>query len=376
MAELIIGKIPSYNSKIRGNSGIDYDNRLLSNLTITSFTPIGYSIDLFGNSGSIYKLGSNIKPVLESGKDAYKDIVTNPDGINIVNTFTALTQWQKMQSAIKGNVGQTTVYDSFKVISTNDSTVTESLSNSYGESMLSQPFGGNSVIGKYAQGLTNLATLGTRITSAMDSTSALSVLSSMQSYATAKGDEFGKQYGQAMSVLFGRAIGIQSAFPKIWSRSSYNNTTSLTIKLVSPSGHPDDVDNFVIKPLMHILLAASPVTFDGITYGFPPLWNVESKGVQTSKLAGISMVSISRGGPDTLFNRYNQPTNIDVRIVVEPVVEGFATPMSSDITDDIDASTGATKMLVQNPLSIIKPMLNKNIIANGAIELKSLSLTD
>ena len=43
---MIIGKIPGYNSKTRGNAGVDYENRLLSNLTIVNFSPIGYSINL------------------------------------------------------------------------------------------------------------------------------------------------------------------------------------------------------------------------------------------------------------------------------------------------------------------------------------------
>ena len=34
---MIIGKIPGYNSKTRGNAGVDYENRLLSNLTIDNF---------------------------------------------------------------------------------------------------------------------------------------------------------------------------------------------------------------------------------------------------------------------------------------------------------------------------------------------------
>ena len=372
MADLIIGKIPSYNANIRGHAGIDYDNRLLNNLTITSFNPVGYSIDLFGTSGALYKMGKNVSPIIKGAQESISDFMTVPEGINIVNTYTALKQWHTMQEALKRAEDMNpTLYDAFKIISTNDSTITESLSNSYSHSMLERGLENLGAHGKFGAAVTSIGTMGSKLSSAMDTSSALSILSSMQDYAKNKSNT----YGTAMSVLFGKAIGIQSSFPKIWDRSSYSNTTSLTIKLVSPSGHSDDVDNFVVKPLLHILLAASPVTFDGITYGFPPLWQVESKGVQKSKLAGITMVSISRGGPDTLFNRYNQPTNIDVRIVVEPVIEGFATPMSSDINDDINPETGATKMIVQNPLSIINPMLNKNIIVNNSIELKTLTLS-
>ena len=131
---------------------------------------------------------------------------------------------------------------------------------------------------------------------------------------------------------------------------------------------------FIVRPLKLLLLAASPVTFDGITYGYPPLWQVEAKGMASMKLAGITAISLSRGGPDTVFNRYNQPTNIDVRIVVEPVIQGFATPMLNSINDIADGQ-GNTKMIVQNPSAITNPMLNKSI-RDSSIELKTLRLID
>ena len=90
------------------------------------------------------------------------------------------------------------------------------------------------------------------------------------------------------------------------------------------------------------------------------------------KLAGITALSISRGGPDTIFNRFNQPTNIDVRLVVEPVVAGFATPMDINLTDTPD-DNGYTKMIVQNPMSILNPMANTGI-KDTSIELKTLYL--
>ena len=362
-SQLVIGKIPSYNAAIRGDSGIDYDNRLLNNLTVTEFTPIGYSLDLFGKSDSLYKVGSNISSVAKTIQDTDGAIIDIPGGSTIINTYTALKQWQEMQTSLG-----ISSYDSFKIISTNDSTITESLSNGYKNNAVEDLLNNLSQRSLFS----NIATLGSKYIPSMDTTSALGVLSSLQQMAGSSTSNF----GQAASVLFGKAIGIQTAFPKIWDRSEYNNTTSLTIKLVSPSGHHTDVDNFVIKPLQRILLAASPVTFDGISYGFPPLWKVTAKGLLSMKLAGVTMVSISRGGPDTLFNRYNQPTNIDVRIVVEPVVQGFATPMLSSLLEDIDSTNESVKMIVQSPKAIIDPMLNKYITKDLSIELKPLILTD
>ena len=373
---MVIGKIPAYNDNItRNGNGINYRDHLLNNLTIAEFTPIGYSINLAGGN-SLYKLSSNISTV-DSANNKLGNETTN----KYISTYTALKQWQDMQKFAGEEIR-----DTFKILCTNDSTFNETLSNRYDRNWLDTMADNfkNTSFGK-AGGWTE------RFANSLDTGSALAVLNSMNKVSSEIGgsgfagsvNSFTKDYGvdmgftgQALNLLFGKLIGIQSALPKIWSSSDYNNTSSFTIKLVSPSGHPDDVDAFVIKPLKHLILAASPITFDGIMYGYPPLWKVEAKGLATMKLAAITTLSISRGGQDTVFNRYNQPTNIDVRIVVEPVIDGFATPILDGLDDTVNtpASDGSVKMLVQNPNSITKPMLNKTIY-DSAIELKPLSLS-
>ena len=354
---MVIGKIPGYNSKIRGNAGVDYENRLLSNLTVVNFTPIGYSINLMGKE-NIYKIGNNIIPFADIQNN--KNI--NTTGTNI-SSYTAMMQWRNMQSG--SNTEGESIYDSFKIVSTNDSTITETLSNNYDDNFIDK-IGSSTLGSNFAKG-SQFINGGMSLVSSLDTSAALGLLSSMQNYAN-------DTMGQAASVLMGKSIGIQSALPKIWNRSSYNNTCSFTIKLIAPSGSPEDVDRFIVRPLKLLLLAASPVTFDGITYGYPPLWQVEAKGMATMKLAGITAISLSRGGPDTVFNRYNQPTNIDVRVVVEPVIQGFATPMVNTINDIAD-SNGNVKMMVQNPSAITNPMLNK-AMKDSSIELKTLRLID
>ena len=339
---MIIGKIPGYNDNIQNNSSsIVYTNRLLSNLTIASFTPVGYSINLDTKdlTNSIYKIGSTIKPIAK----------------DLISTYNALTQWKLMQL----NALCEEIVDEFKIVCTNESTITETISNSYHNNMLDDL--GNK-LGESTYG--QLAASAKKLTTSLDTSTAISILDQMRSETTG---------GAAGSLLLGKMIGIQSAMPKIWTSSSYNNTASFTIKLISPSGHPDDVDQFIIKPLRTLILAASPVTFDGVTYGYPPLWKVESKGLATTKLAAITTISIARGGQDTVFNRYNQPTNIDVRLVVEPIIEGFATPLNDLLTETPD-SNGNVSMIVQSPRSIINPMLNESI-QDSAIQLKPLILS-
>ena len=361
---MVIGKIPGYNSAINGNSNINYENRLLNNLTITNFSPVGYSVD-FGSVDSIYRIGSNLSSKnLNNGSLGDSSIL---DSINIsaISTYSALKQWKEMQAGV--GLIDTAIIDQFKVVATNDSTIMETLSNQYKENYideLASKFSNNTLINAVSTGFT-------KVLPSLDTSSALGILSSLTKGSNSLLKEGMVQ--QAANVLIGKMIGIQSSFPKIWDRSNYNNTSSLTIKLVSPSGHPDDVIKYVIEPLRYLILAASPVTFDGITYGFPPLWRVEAKGMLSMKLAGISALSISRGGPDTVFNYLNMPTNIDVRLVVEPVVSGFATPMVSGLDQDGDDIEGYTKMIVQHPKAILGPMSNGGIV-DTSIQLEPLIL--
>ena len=334
MNTIVIGKIPAYNSKISSTNGIDYQNRLLNNLTVTEFTPIGYSINIT-DFQNIYKLGQKLSP-FSIGSDA--SILGNK-----VSTYNALKQWQNMQ--IFSGVDKPC--DAFKIIATNDSTINETLINQYKSNVLDNvgTWAGNKFLGGAFTTATDFIAGTVGNSASLDTGAALSLLENLQTLTD----------NQATNVLLGKMVGIQTAFPKIWSNSEYNNTSSFTIKLISPSGHPTDIINYIIKPLRALILSASPVTFDGISYGFPPLWAVEAKGMISMKLAAVTALTISRGGQDTLFNRFNQPTNIDVRITVEPVIQGFASPLMSGISEVPDAE-GNIRMIVQSPSSILKPM--------------------
>lgn len=349
MSTLVIGKIPSYNANLKPLKGVDYENRLLNNLTVTEFSPIGYSINL-ANFQSIYRIGRDLRSTADA------DSMLAKIG-NSISLYTALTQWTEMQrlSAIEKPC------ESFKIISTNDSTINETLSNQYKNNVLDDigSWGISGGIGSLL-GVKEFMNAGKDFVSgafqsvgpSLDTGAALNVLNNLNNLAGQIPGVSGSQY---TGMLLGKMIGIQAAFPKIWSTSDYNNTSSFTIKLISPDGNPVNVNNFVLKPLRTLILAASPITFDGISYGFPPLWKVYAKGMVSMKLAAITAITISRGGQDTLFNRFNQPTNIDVRITVEPVIQGFATPLRDGINDTPD-SNGGVKMIVQNPSSIIDPM--------------------
>lgn len=368
---LYIGKIPAYNDKL--TNMIQYEERLKNNLTITTFSPTGYSINLSVGSDDEAAAASTSKTIYKMGGSMSNSVKVDN---KVITTSTALDNWLKMQRTImSGGEDYISPFKNacktFSIIATNDSTINETISNDYAPnklgdvpSMLGSIFG-NGIKSKL-DAFKNSAQFAA---SGMTSVDSMAMINLLRSKDSATGNN------QFLSVLASQAIGIQSALPKVWQRSDYNNTSSFTIKLVSPSGHQDDVNRFVIDPLMRLILAASPITFDGVSYGYPPIWKVEARGLLNINLAAITAIVITRGGQDTLFNRYNQPTNIDVRITVEPLVNGFASPLTSRKTYVPD-SNGNVDMLVANPMSIVDTMSKIEASSTKSFTLETLILGD
>jgi hypothetical protein len=96
------------------------------------------------------------------------------------------------------------------------------------------------------------------------------------------------------------------------------------LKLISPSGHSSDIEEYIIKPIMAFIMMTAPTTSDGIGYGTPFLWDISSTGLIDLKLGWISALNIVRGGSDTMFNDAGMPLNVDVRISIEPLVDQYA----------------------------------------------------
>ena len=389
---IYIGKIPAYNSRINDPT-IQYEKRLLNNLTVTKFEPIAYRINL--------DLSTAKDDLVAAGTSALNIVDVNGDVINDPNTaqkkatqkyglYTlgktlsdkspieglkvsvsdALKTWQDMQKTFGGNPVSYNdeAVDSFSIIATTDSTINENITNDYGENMINKipsMLGGK--IESLFQTSLKVSSLIKGNIAAVDSQKMLDLLEVKNDLAD----------NQLLQILSAQALGIQTSLPKMWVRSDYNNTSSFTIKLISPSGHVDDVAKYILRPLRILTLACSPVTFDGVSFGYPPIWKVETEGLGTSNLSAITAMTISRGGQDTMFNRYNQPTNVDVRLTVEPLVQGFATPLMPNLNFYADMSLETNvRQLVPSPESIFQSIdfRNKNTNSDRGIRLDTLVL--
>jgi len=319
----IIGRIPGYNKNISnrsasGNdnkSGINYENRLRNNLTEVKLSPTGYSM--------------NIPAILDkTTKNGFFEIDGKVKAM-AHNTITAVSQWNdiclkyfasELGTSTSTSTSAGNPIEELKILCTNDSTVNEGISNQYGPILDSLSSAASATagdaFGRTVSALRNAKTY-LSATNAINSLTGNDVLKT-KADATDKGG-FG-----LLQILADKALGIQTSLPDQWKTSSYENTMQFVIKLVSPSGHPDDIKENIEIPLKLLLAATAPISYDGISQGWPPLWNVEASGLQTIDIGAITNMTITRGGMDTQFNIYQQPLMIDIRLTIEPIIKTYS----------------------------------------------------
>jgi len=131
----------------------------------------------------------------------------------------------------------------------------------------------------------------------------------------------GKAASVALDVI---GKGHRVSLPKIWNESTYSPNLIVNLKLISPYGHPAAIKEFIIKPLMYLLILASPETSDGISYGHPTFVTVKAYGLGYSPIGIISDLTLRRGGNDLTFNIFKQPLSISISLNIDFATTGFA----------------------------------------------------
>ena len=118
--------------------------------------------------------------------------------------------------------------------------------------------------------------------------------------------------------------GHRVSLPSIWSDSTYTPNFQAIVKLASPYGDPKAIKEFIIKPLLYLLILGSPKTEDGVSYGKPFFLTIKAYGLNYTPIGIISNITLRRGGNDTSFNIYKQPLTIDVSLDFSYLIKGFA----------------------------------------------------
>ena len=118
--------------------------------------------------------------------------------------------------------------------------------------------------------------------------------------------------------------GYRVSLPSIWNDSQYAPNFHARVKLVSPYGHQEAIKEFIIRPLIHLLIMASPKTEDGVSYGDPYTLTIKAYGMNYTPIGMISNMTLHRGGNDSSYNVFKQPLSIDVDLDFQYLINGFA----------------------------------------------------
>jgi hypothetical protein len=369
----VIGRIPGYNSKI--DTSHVFANELLKGVTFIDLLPTSYKlIDVLGgkdrNFGSIFtkELPNLIKSPALFQADA-------DDAGKMLGIFRGVLG--RMESDFNLTSGFSAV-DKIRIIAANDSTFTENFSNDFGQensivtssksflqltgNEMSKPRlndqGKSTAVGTMANAIS------AGIKGAMWAGRSLKGLNyadliALAGNAASSIDGVSGSFGMN-ELLTGAFFGMNFAAPNQWGGSSYNSTLTMFIKLVAPVGTPACIKRNILEPLLYLLAAASPLTYAGSMYGFPLMWNVQAHGITNFRLGGIANMSIIRGSFETTFNYRLQPTVLDIRLTIVPLMSDFAVQTAANTGKDASIYSEANSKYLgaQNPSDIKRGTLN------------------
>jgi len=305
-----IGKPSKFNDNI--DQFGRYGNYIKSKMNVLDLIPCDYSINII-KAGTV------------------GDVIRG--GINSLKYHISYTSAIANFKRICANYGIKSKPAGIRIFTTDDTTSSDELKNSFSQSILESAIEGVSskfkrmeTIRHFGQSVSSVAdeilAAGTKSLVGMSSTG----LGLLAGFYSESAGETVKQFSEGLMSSVADVIvnGHTLSLPKTWNDSSYSPNLSCVIKLVSPYGSPKAIKQFIIEPLLVLSLMAMPRTNDGISFGYPPLISVKAHGLASFPAAAISSITFRRGGNDTSFNIYRQPLSIDVSIDFVNLVEGCA----------------------------------------------------
>ena len=103
-------------------------------------------------------------------------------------------------------------------------------------------------------------------------------------------------------------------FPAVWKNSVFQPTYGITVKLYNPNpGSDESTHQYILGPLTAILLLALPYGMDE-TYSWPFFCKVDAPGLFTLPAAGITNITVTKGGDQGLVAFNQRLGAVDIRI--------------------------------------------------------------
>ncbi len=371
----IVGRIPGYNANI--DSTHEFEQELKKGITYVDLFPTAYT-DTAGMADAVRaasggQIGVDISSTIDFFGKALSALFTSPGMVvskppgNSGNQTSgsdasdpSLQRFKGILTRMQASFGidqSFTDIDGLRIIAANDSTFTETFTNSFDAD--------NPVVSTFntAKGFVNKVPFASQMLKGMKSLDTEAMYDLVGGAYKNINQSTGKQ--TLADLLSGAALGMNIAAPQIWSASQYNSTLTMFVKLVSPTGHEDCIRRNILEPLLYLIAAASPITSYGTVYGYPLMWQVHAHGITNFRVGSIAALSIIRGSFETTFTKALQPTVVDVRLTIIPLLSDFAVQTNANNTPSIYEDAMAPFLGVQNPADIVRGTMNKGPVGRG-----------
>ncbi len=358
---VIIGKIPGYNTNIDYEK--EFEKELRKGLTFIDLYPTSYTDSL----GLTDKLRESSATNSASFSKMLEELFVSPGMVRSTPSSTGGGAFtgdpsQELFTSVLTRMQQSfklppafAAAKSLRIVAANDSTFTETFSNSFGaENVIVSGFNAAKDFASRVPFLPSVI----KGTKSFDSMALQQMVGGMfQSASNATASE------TFAELATGAALGMNIGAPQIWSASQYNSTLTLFIKLISPTGQPECIRKNILEPLLYLIAASSPITAYGMVYGYPLMWQVHAHGITNFRIGSIAALSIIRGSFETTFTTALQPTVIDVRLTIIPLLNDFAVQTTTDAPSIYDDER-VDYLGVQNPADTFRGTMNTGPIGS------------
>ena len=199
-------------------------------------------------------------------------------------------------------------------------TVSESASNSLGDSMLAGGVKGVSENMRemaFLAGKTENAAFGQVQAEQAEARLAGQEQTGLAAMLTAAQGVVRGVVGNNVSANAGAAIsGENVLYPKVWKDSTFDKSYNLSFKFASPYGDPESIFEYVYVPFLLLLGLALPRQTTPNAYKSPFLIRLACPGYFNCDMGMITNFTFVRGGSEGLWNENGLPMMIDVTMSV------------------------------------------------------------
>lgn len=205
-----------------------------------------------------------------------------------------------------------------------DSFPTDSFSNEYGENFLQ----GLTTVGSDAaaslaqiRGARDMGEVADKIlgdlagTGAMGEAAANIIRTGGSMVAGAARAVLPKSITGGIDVVSKLMAGSRIDFPMVWKGSQFSPSYTMTVRLYNPfPGNREATEKYIAAPIAAIMLLATPVSTDGITFSWPYIHRIQSPGIYDLDPAFISNITVIKGGDQQQISFRQTLGVVDIRI--------------------------------------------------------------